>query len=168
MLAAGKGPSVWGTVGDQQLKRAVPVQGGAPLICLPSVLFLVASWLFLLRSLSREHLQIASVTAVQEWMDLWICTQTLLQHLFVWPLLGLSPCVPRAASPSFLSLYRSALSWILLTPLWVPLSARCYGIAVWFLQEYTNRNRTGHCSRCGWAGIMAALWKTAAVDAVVL
>lgn len=73
-----------------------------------------------------------------------------------------------SCSPSFLSLYRSALSWILLTPLWVPLSTRCYGIAVWFLQEYTNRNRAGHCSRCGWAGIMAALWKTAAVDAVVL
>lgn len=176
MPTVGKGPSVWGTAGDQQPKREMPVQGEAPFICLPSVLLLVtASWLFFLRSFSGEHLQIASVNAVQEWTDLWICTQTLLLHLFVWLLLGLSPCLPHAASASFfLSLCRSALPWILLTPLCVPVSKppiplpRCYGIAVGFLQEYTNRNRAGHCSRCGWAGIMAVLWKTAAVDAVVL
>lgn len=44
---------------------------------------------------------------------------------------------------------------------------RHYRIVVFFFQEYTNRNRARHHSRCGWPWIMVLLWKTAAVDAVV-
>lgn len=109
-----------------------------------------------------------------------VCPRTLLLHLFVWSLTAGPQPLTSLCSQSRLFFFplcrrttQSTLSWILLTP---PLGAclqallplpRHYGIAVWFLQNCTSRNRARHHSSCGCAWIVVVLPKIAALDAVV-
>lgn len=143
----------------------MPVQAKVPFSAAPHDYFFLTSF-------SGEYLQI--VNTVQEWTGLCLPSN-------IAPLPVDSGCWPSALSflwtQSLLfifSLQRDKPKHIVLgttdTVLGVCLQAilplpRHSGIAVWFLQEYTDRNR--HHSRCRWALSHGWALETAAADTVV-
>lgn len=179
MAAVGKGLSAWGHWWEQSAKARSASPGKGPfslcLWCCSSWLLLRSSWQSAQENTSKlwRHMLQRNMPAFKSALSCCFCTS----------LCGLSqlprgPCLTCAPAPPFSffltvgkpKAHFPGSCWH--NPLCKPLSSLnlCpgyYGIAVWFLQEYTNRNRARHYSRRGWALDMATLQETAAADAVL-